>query len=953
MDKSIFDPEVTLFTLSDVKLLYISIKGRLFKWGGIGCVLAFLGFGIITPKYKIEATFKENTEQSAGLSEGVLKEILSGSGSGQPQASSLMKSFQVLKPLVEKTGLQIGHKNPGWIVGKVLKRYRDNLNAEKGIPLTEMGLFSFQDVKYEGEGSIPFTIRFIDANQFAVYSSDKKTLLCDGIVGAPVSFEGGLVHFTLKQTPKDLRTGFFYSFTASPWVEAARGLRAGLRIISDTNNKSIYNVAFGTRDRDVGTLIINELMNQYQLYLKREYDQFAKHQLVYLENKQSQICEKLDGLLSEQVEYYRRNLSESGFGGSEDEGKGLLGFYHLMHGKILAIDTALSRMNQIEKNSPAVFAIAEEGPFSEGLNDVVKEIRNLRQQKDLLESSLSFSNQKLRKSSFEDSLQDKREELREIRHQRFAVEAILDNISSGKEIASFDLRGGPCLWAGALRNVEEREDLANYLGNYKHLLSVREKILQESSLYEKNRSLELEGIDLETARILFVEYNRRLDESESSMCRYAQYKKEIESPGFELASLSSILNDATSQKLISQASALSLQLKDEKHRSSKESTRWEEDVALYKKVLAGHLDQLYKVEVLNTSFLREKMLDLQKISLDCINRQISVLNEQTENSIEDYRQNLIQERKLLEKRMEEIRASTANLPEKWRLEKWLDIKTDLVGRIMRTVTEVAESKTIASHLHRVASKPLDYAITPMLAEKPYLYAKTLIGGILAAFCLFTLEFLRRLLKGFPLSLEKLKALRLPVLGSISSICDGPSVETVTGADLDLLRRLGSFIEKGQVIGLIAGTGPDYSYALGENLARMSTKSIVLRCDFLSKFRPSDAPGILQVWKGEISSLPIRKGKGFDYMTAGGFSPFGTEIIQSQNFSQIVDALKKNYDQVFLLFRGAISSAESTIALSLCDKAVVTVKNEQTEELTPFVNWAYHGDKYRLTFVASV
>jgi len=954
MDKPLIDPETTLFTLGDVKQLYISMRRRLLKWIVIGSVGAFFGFGIIAPKYKIEASFKESAEQSMGGTEGVLKEILGGmSSSPQPQAASFMKSFQVLRPLVERIGLQVGQRKPGWVVGKVFKRYSDNLKAEKGIPLAETESFEFRDVLYEGEKAIPFLLCFTDLNQFTVYSADKRTPLCEGTVGAEIKFLDGLVRLTVKQAPKDLKLDVFYSFTVAPWIDAAKSLRSELRIISDQRNKSIYNITLVARDRHAGTQIINELMNQYQLYLKREFDQMAKQQLSYLENKQGQIYEKLGGLLDEHVDYYRRNLSENGFVSAEEQSRELLGFYQAMHTKILAIDTNLSRIDQMENKDEPMLGLAREEPFSEQFTQIAQNIRELQQQKDLLEASLSLPNQDIKSPFVEDSLQVRREELREVRHQRYAVEAVLDEIDSGKEIASFDLRGGPCLWAGSLRNAEEKEDLRNYLENYVRLLSVREKIIQEGSLYEKNRSLELEGIDLETARALLIQYNNQLDRAESLMRHYAEYKERIADPEFELASLAPSLEDPMSRKLIDQASSLWLQLKDDKHRSPKESDRWQEEISLHKKVLVSHLDQLYKVESLNASLFREKMRDLQKISLDCINRQISVLHEQAESSIKDCYRNLVQEKKLLEKRMEEIRESAVNLPDKWRLEKWLTIKTDLVAKVMETITGVVESKSVANHLHRVASKPLDPAIVPLVAEKPHLYAKTFLGGVLSAVFLFVLTFFRRLLQGFPLSLEKLKALRLPVLGSISSLCDGPAVETVSGPDLDLLRRLSFFAEGGKVIGLLAGDGPDYSYALGENLARMSVKSVILRCDFLSKFRSDSCPGLLQVWKEEVGELPLRKGKGFDYITAGGFSSFGAEIIQSPHFGGLVEALKKNYDRVFLLFRGTLSSAESVVALHLCDKAVVTVSKEQTEELTPFINWAYHKDHCRLTFITKV
>jgi hypothetical protein len=274
----------------------------------------------------------------------------------------------------------------------------------------------------------------------------------------------------------------------------------------------------------------------------------------------------------------------------------------------------------------------------------------------------------------------------------------------------------------------------------------------------------------------------------------------------------------------------------------------------------------------------------------------------------------------------------------------------MVGRMMTAITEVVEGKTIALHLHHVESKPLDFAYPPLAPEPPLLFRLSLLSGLGIAVLLFIYTFIQQLLKGFPLSLEKMEALRLPALGAITSFCDGPSVEIAAGGDLEVLRKVGLFSEGSKVIGLLAGKGPDYSYALGENLARKSVKSVIVRCDFLSPFRKDDGPGVLQIWKGEIRELPLRKGKGFDLLPSGGYTPFGPEIIQSPRFAQLIDLLKKSYDQIYLLFRSPLSSAESLAALSHCDKVAATVSGEKMEELTSLVRWGYDGDDSRLTFI---
>jgi hypothetical protein len=341
--------------------------------------------------------------------------------------------------------------------------------------------------------------------------------------------------------------------------------------------------------------------------------------------------------------------------------------------------------------------------------------------------------------------------------------------------------------------------------------------------------------------------------------------------------------------------------------------------------------------------------------LDCINQQISAYYEQAKDSLADRREALLQKKAVFQMKMQDIQAIASDLPERWKLEKWLDVKTKMSSRIMEMFTELVESKTISHHLHHVESKPLDLAQVPRAPNPVQIRWMAFMGAFAAVFGTFFFTLIRTVFNGFPTSFEKLQAMQFPVIGSISSFCDGPSIEMTTGPDLDLLRKLSLFLKqdgKGRVVSIVSGKGPDYSYALGEHLSRMSCKSIILRCDFPLKSRREEVPGVLQVWKGEVLDLPVRKGKGFDYVTSGGFTPFGAEAIQSKEFAQVIDVLKKNYDWIFLYVKAPLDSAESLVPLRLCDKAIVTVCGEPTEQLTPFTDWAYHENGCRLTFLAA-
>ena len=155
---------------------------------------------------------------------------------------------------------------------------------------------------------------------------------------------------------------------------------------------------------------------------------------------------------------------------------------------------------------------------------------------------------------------------------------------------------------------------------------------------------------------------------------------------------------------------------------------------------------------------------------------------------------------------------------------------------------------------------------------------------------------------------------------------------------------------GKVIGIIEGKGPDYSYALAEHFSRMSLRPFVIRCDFNVKFSPSDLPGLLQMWKQKSANPSVRRVNGIDYLPSGGYTPYGAEMIRSPFFQELLEKNKNHYDFILLVSRSPLHSVESLAPLSLCDQAIVTVSGEPTEQLTPFVDWAYHEGMCRLAFL---
>lgn len=949
-ERPLYDPDERVFTLADIKKLGLRQKAKLIKACYLGAVIG-LSFALITfaPKYRISATFKEAPSQ--GNSGMILEKFVGSFGSFSPESQTIavIQSYQVLKPLVERMGLQ-AEVARGGLLSKMYRRIRDNLLAEGGGLLEEIDWFSFRNIEYLGESDISYSLQFHDPEHFSILSG--KEVLASGSLGSPVHLSKA--QLTIVKAPKNLRLKSRYPLVLRTWIKAAKDIRSHFRIETCKNQKSIFQLEYSHRDRHFGTEILNALMEEYRNYLQKDHDQLVQSQLVYLQKKQEEICDRMSATFDEYTEYLQDHLAQTGQLGLKQEIEEITKGHKILSGKLFAIDLELDWLNRISMESKTSLPV-DMNPLSQAVKTTVEQITNLKQQRDFIELSLTSKDHTFNESRYE----NRKEELRGIRDQISSLKGLLEKSAEdpmGSQDALFHAESSIEAWAQRLSDSQEaeRKDLADYIGNRVRLLSMQEKMVQDQISYACDIPSEFNGLDFTTARTLFAEYNKKLDQSIQAMGHFSRLAEEIGENDFEISSLNVVLNDPLSFRLIEQASKIALKLKDVTHRSEKESERWTEELLLQKKILKDHLDQLFKVEQLKSELFRKRIAALQTISLGSISGQISVLQERLADAVKERIDSLLTEKKILEENRKEILTGFADLPEKWRREEWIHLKTQMGIKMVGALTELIESKTISSHLHHVESKPLDFATLPTLPCRPGLLFKTFLGAFLFGFAVFSRSFLQTVLRGFPSSLEKLSAMRYPILGELSPFCDGKETEPIGGSDLEALRKISLFLDEppqGKIVGLIEGKGPDYSYALAGHFARTSLRSLIIRCDFNPKFSVQDTPGLLQFLNQE-TELPIRNRQEGDYLPSGGYTPYGAEILRSDRFRLLLEQVKMKYDFIFLVFRAPIQSVESFSALSFCDRAIVTVSNESTEQLTPFVDWAYHDGMCRLSFLAS-
>lgn len=938
------DPDEKIFCIEDILRLFRQQKKRICQ-AALLCSLLGVGYCLIQPvKYRAEASFKESAERQGA--EGLLG-MLGGFGasSDAPQAAALMKSNLVLKPLVSQFGLQVSAALPHKFV-RIKNRLRDNLRIARGSLLEDPDEFRFSHVVYEKESSRDFKIRFSSRSAFTVLSEGGEV---KGRLGEKVVLQDGTV-FCLMRVPERLRMETDYGFRVSSWISAADALRGSLSIEPGKENRSICTLSFAHRDRHLGAEILNALMKGYQSYLKDEHDCVAEAQLAFLAQRQNDLYAMLQQTIDEHMDYLRGNISKDGFLSLEEEMKLLSDPHAELYQNAFKTDFALALAER---------SLVEESEdlYDSKIQGLRKEVFALEDKRDLLKASLALSES--REKHFGKEREEKCD-LEKVRFDLSQTKEALSHLEEGKLPLFLDLRLDPNRmvqsWAKRIaEGTGERGDLELYLRNLVRLYSVQEKILFQRQFQERLFP-EFDGLDLKAADSLLALSRSQLDKSRESIEKYRHFSKKLEDPSFEIASLNAVFKDAVSQTLLKRAAEIHFALSDEGSHSEKEAKRNLREMELQRRILSEHLKQMGEMEEMLSLLYQDKISALEQVSIEKMQHQICVKEEKIADLLEEKKRALQVRKDLLQKKMGDLRTQMANtLPEKWRIEHLLQFKSEMGSKMMESIGQLVESKTIGYHLHHIESKPLDSAFAPRNPQKPKFALLAAAGAFLGAFATFALAFLRKLYGGFPATLGTLQGLRYPVSGTISFSVDGPNTEPMDEEDLEALRKWILMIDeppRGQVLSLLGSKGPDYSYALAELLAQSGRKVLLIRCDFRSPFKEDQTPGLLQVLKGSFHPLPIVEQEGYSLLPTGGTTRFGTEQISSLQFSRLIEDLRGSYDHLLLYSRAELASAECEALLRLSDKAAATIAGESIELLTPLVRWAYHEGRTRLTFFVS-
>lgn len=880
------------------------------------------------PKYKAEATFREKGKSQSENMRGFSLAALAGlNENNENTAQSLFRSRALLgaailqnskQAVIEQSGLQFSW--PKNVYRNLQGEYANLLDKHYPILAENDKPVAVKDLKYAAEKVLKMQVSFLNETDFQITLPSKEILF--GEVGKPVAHD----HFTLTLTTNGnsrlAHQGF--AITLLPLQVAYEQVKKQLFVQSDTRDKGLLRLTYKNPNRKEASAFLNSILAAYQEHQRKDHERICKEQIAYLHNRQ----EDAGNFLQQMMVKHAETMSAQGptidllFQNQQN---------HVQ--KLLLIDLELNRLqNAFDEGRVFYDPNGWEGGSPSIINQILAEVRTSRQQADAIDIALRNQNLSIKdKPSFEEQLITIRElqacceEAEEVRKElaqgktHFKLKILGDHPKYRMEEWQRNLKKGVCSSGQCLQ----------YVDHLIHLFEVEKKILEERLARQQTTLQEHQGIDLAAANQLFLEYSSRLNETEGEILHHQFLAEQIQAPDFEVSSLSTVLKDPVSHEIIQKASHANLLLQDQDNRSVRELERLKGELALQKGVLKTHIHQTRDLLLLKKKLLQEKIWGLQNTTLDLHQQKISVLNQQLQDYLLIRIANLKQEREVIEGQQGLLRKEMLKLPTQWASEKMIEQHLEMSKKMIEKIAEAVEAKNISAKLDLSQSAPLDGALTPLHPQSPLTLVFAFLGSIIGFLLSSSFVVARECVKGFPARKDNLQSVGQIYLGNLSSQLP----EILTDGDLETLRRLAGQITNAHLVALLLNDGPNYAFKLAELLSKGGRKVAILSCIFNGKEGDNQIPGLQQYLKGEELQTQIRS----DYLwiSSGGMTRFGKEILDSPPFDELLKKLMKEWDCVLLISRCSPLSAEGEKLFSLADRTVVTLKGETLHELSTF------------------
>ncbi|MEM1283167.1 MAG: hypothetical protein AAGG81_06400 [Chlamydiota bacterium] len=935
-------------------------------------VCTFLGafFALNRPvKYLIKASFKERgfaNNDGAGKGIGVL--LGRKSSDKQSEAKTWFTSHNLLKNLVLTLDLHgaIYPKNKPffefhWVMWNNLKvEYSYYLKRPSPYLKESIRPLFLSHLEYEDELPTILNLQFLSETNYLLTDIYGEEV---GLGKFGVPFEGETFKFTVNRDEKYPLEQPVYEVYLNSTDVVAKDLKKIISLKNDPLDEELVHLSTIHPDRQRGAELINTLIAIYKINKSNEQKRVADEQLAYLEERQNEAQKNLKRAMHEFAKEQSKDFETRGFVNTDRALEFLATRQLEYQRRLLAIDLENKRLEKVLKEGYVFYDRYTVDGDSTVINQLLQEIRQLRQQADsiklsLQESPIAFDEDE--GIAFDRQMADL-EDTQQLIMELRAIEKELAN--NHLLLPSDSLMNDPRImlhsWYEKLKDYQQEYEwsqlspsdwenrkmqFATYIKNLIKLFEVHEKALRERLAHHGELKDEFKGIDLNLANELFIGYNRALNETETQLVKLQFILDSIQQPKFELNSLSSQLNDSISRDLVSNYSRLLLDLQDESNRSQKEQERIRNELLRQRKFLEMHITQSISVLNLTADLQRNKIGALQKMTLALIQLKISLLEKQLENFITSRISNLNNEKLVIEEELHSVKREMATIPELKISEQIMQQRLEQSRDFRREITHLVESKNITNNLEVVLSKTVDEAIAPIFPRTPNVLLFALIGMVLGAFGSVFYYCLIEAIKGVTLTAENLREMNLHVAGEITSSSDDKSVYRRA------IQQLTSGPTPKGSIAVVGHGSMKMAKGLAALLQKRGDSVVIVSLAFESKGALHSGGCLLDFLEGGGDFPEAGQIDGINYLGPRRVSSFGSELIASEHFSRFVEQMEKRYRWVLCVSDASVATAEGELVVSLFHRACVVLNDERLETIRDVIRMAKQESSIYMSFI---
>ncbi len=771
---SLFD----LYTLKDVFNVWIN------SWKKMALGMAAFGiFGAYwalseNQRYTAEGSFREKNHTRGGVAASTLSALLmsQSSDSNDSSAVSTMKSRVMMERLIRKLGLQaaISPENSG---KSLLGLMYDNLRLEYALFMNRKEpviadptvYLKAADIAYSDEVPLGLKIHFLDEKTFVAKTGGWEA---KGKLGEP--FRHGEIGFTLNRAAQETLSEKTFNMVLFPLHFTASDLSKLVTILTDKDDQTVLRIRYRNENRHRAVAFVNTLMQLYQEHIDTDHKKMMATQITYLQKRQNEVFQTLQSKMRTYAETLSDDFSKLGFIDSQKAMEFLAANQHGIKNKQYAINLELHRLEKFQSEGKSgmesLFGVVE-SPF---INKLLAEIRELKQQYDSVQVALSISDDSKKAhqtKAFEENVATLAR-LSQCKDDACSLLAMLEEGEVPKtlpgSLASPDLMVET--WHAKLvrepsKDLQER--FQSYLKNLVHHFEVYSKAVEENLAHQQGPAPEMQGMTLGLVNDLFMNYSREVSSLEGQIEQYSFIIDQLQQPGFELSSLSAILNDPISRDIANNASSVALAINDKGNRTEKELLRLQEELKLQRKFLSLHLQQTKELLQIKLNLLQDKIQAARLTTLAVIQQMVGIAENQIAEQVRSRKNQLHQELALLEKQQEDLQKQMSTLPKQWVNEQLIHQHMEMHRQMGREITSLVESKNISSNLEIMQSAPVDIAIAPLHPDSPRLLFFTFFSAFIGLFMTAAWTLVRALGKGIPVSGESLRYAGLQVAGDLS------------------------------------------------------------------------------------------------------------------------------------------------------------------------------------------